>query len=526
MNRITPKQPHREWGDFQTPVDLARRVCAYLAESGVAPDVVIEPTFGVGNFITAALQTFPTIHRVYGVEINRDYVEGSAYHVSRNKLSPQQIELHCDSIFTHAFPKNLNDARHLLIIGNPPWVTNAEIGSLEAGNLPKKSNIKSLNGLDALTGKSNFDIGEFILIRLLDLFAYQHGTLALLCKNSVAKNFVASLRQRHYPVANIRTLTIDAQREFAAAVDANLLVMELGAATNEIQCDVATLEQPHVIQKTFGWTRDKFVSDLDVYKTCADIDGKSSKVWRQGIKHDCASVMELDADNGEFINGNGERVDVEEEHLYWLFKGSDLKEFVANHPRKKVIVTQTSLGDDTTQLQYIAPKLWAYLTRNASAFEKRKSSIYRDKPPFSMFGVGGYSFSPYKVAICGLYKTPRFSLVLPDAQRPILLDDTCYFLPFDHYADATITNALLNSDIAKAFLQSIAFADSKRPFTKEILMRVDLLRLAAQISFSEIEQRGSVLDSISLEGITEINFENYKHKLSAAAPQLHLAFPL
>ena len=135
MNRLAPKQPDREWGDFQTPVDLARRVCAYLTESGVAPDVVIEPTFGVGNFITAALQTFPTIQRVYGVEINRDYVEGSAYHVSRNKLSPQQIELHCDSIFTHAFPKNLNDARHLLIIGNPPWVTNAEIGSVSMTTL-------------------------------------------------------------------------------------------------------------------------------------------------------------------------------------------------------------------------------------------------------------------------------------------------------------------------------------------------------------------------------------------------------
>ncbi|MBI5081934.1 MAG: SAM-dependent methyltransferase [Chloroflexi bacterium] len=520
MTRIAPKRPHREWGDFQTPLDLAMRVCAYLAESGIAPDVVIEPTFGVGNFITAALQTFPTIQRVYGVEINPDYVERVTYSVSRDKLPHQKIELHCDNVFTHSFPKNLYDAQHLMIIGNPPWVTNAEIGSLEAGNLPKKSNIKSLNGLDALTGKSNFDIGEFILIRLLDLFAHQHGTLALLCKNSVAKNFVASLRQRRYPIVNIRTLTIDAQREFAAAVDANLLVIEMGAATNEMQCSVASLEQPRVIQKTFGWIHDKFVSDIDVYESCADIDGKSSRVWRQGIKHDCASVMELDADNGTLVNGLGENVGVEEEHLYWLLKGSDLKEFLAEPPRKKVIATQTSLGDDTTQLQYIAPKLWAYLTRNASAFEKRKSSIYRDKPPFSMFGVGDYTFSPYKVAICGLYKTPRFSLVLPDEQRPILLDDTCYFLPFNHYADAVITTALLNSDIAKAFLQSIAFADSKRPFTKEILMRVDLLRLVYQISFSEIERRHP-----SLEGITEIDFEKYKHNLSAAVPQLHLAFP-
>lgn len=35
-----------EYGDFQTPIELAERVCQKLIELGVNPDVIIEPTCG------------------------------------------------------------------------------------------------------------------------------------------------------------------------------------------------------------------------------------------------------------------------------------------------------------------------------------------------------------------------------------------------------------------------------------------------------------------------------------------------
>ena len=45
-----------------------------------------------------------------------------------------------------------------LVLGNPPWVTNAELGLLKNSNLPIKSNFQGHKGLEALTGKANFDI--------------------------------------------------------------------------------------------------------------------------------------------------------------------------------------------------------------------------------------------------------------------------------------------------------------------------------------------------------------------------------
>jgi hypothetical protein len=43
-----------EFGDFQTPLNLARKVCSLLQGLGYAPSSVLEPTCGEGNFIVAS----------------------------------------------------------------------------------------------------------------------------------------------------------------------------------------------------------------------------------------------------------------------------------------------------------------------------------------------------------------------------------------------------------------------------------------------------------------------------------------
>jgi tRNA/tmRNA/rRNA uracil-C5-methylase (TrmA/RlmC/RlmD family) len=41
-----------------------------LIELGISPDIIIEPTCGVGNFIEAASHFFKKTNRIIGVEIN------------------------------------------------------------------------------------------------------------------------------------------------------------------------------------------------------------------------------------------------------------------------------------------------------------------------------------------------------------------------------------------------------------------------------------------------------------------------
>jgi hypothetical protein len=114
-------------------------------------------------------------------------------------------------------------------------------------------------------------------------------------------------------------------------------------------------------------------------------------------------------------------------------------------------------------------------------FDARKSSIYNNKPLFSIFGIGDYSFKPYKVAISGLYKTFHFTLILPQDNKPVMLDDTCYLIGFENVEYAVYSLILLNSDTTVQFLQTVTFADAKRTFTKDVLMRIDLLELGRMI---------------------------------------------
>lgn len=509
----------RQWGDFQTPPNLAARVCRYLVQQGVSPRVIVEPTCGEGNFVLAALEAFPAAELIYGLEIQEQYVWQLKMALLargfQDSARSTRVQICQDDVFTHCFADEVLRAENILIIGNPPWVTSAELGGLEADNVPGKRNLKSLNGLDALTGKSNFDIGEFILWRLLDLFSERRGTLAMLCKNAVIKNIVEALPRHPANVAQMRALAIDAGREFGAAVDASLLVLDLGASKSSRSCQIASLDEPENVVRVFGWTGDKFVADIAGYQAVAELDGISPWVWRQGIKHDCAAVMELTESGNTLVNGEGEEVAVEGDWVYGLLKGSDLRRFQASQPRKRVIITQRSLEEDPGRLQLEAPKLWSYLENHSSELARRKSSIYRNRPRFAIFGIGDYSFKPFKVAISGLHKKAQFAIVPALDGRPVMLDDTCYFLGFDTYLDALWTASLLNSNPVLRFLESIVFTDAKRPYTKDILMRIDLLRASSMVSFREISDlwgsQGFIPQVMGLES----DYESYRQRLAA-----------
>jgi hypothetical protein len=88
-------------------------------------------------------------------------------------------------------------AERLLVLGNFPWVTNSQQGTIGSDNLPKKNNFQSHIGLDALTGKSNFDISEWMLIHAMQWLQNRDATLAMLCKTSVARKLLITFIQKN-----------------------------------------------------------------------------------------------------------------------------------------------------------------------------------------------------------------------------------------------------------------------------------------------------------------------------------------
>lgn len=464
-------QTRVEFGDWQTPDDLANDVVAHvLHHVRSAPRTILEPTCGKGAFLVAAARHRPSA-TIAGYEINPSYAAIASSRLHRDIRTADFFSIDWD----HEI-KSMKGP--ILVIGNPPWVTSAGLGTLGSQNLPQKQNFKGLSGLDAITGKSNFDVSEWMILRLLEALAGRKATMAMLCKSAVARRVVEFCANHGWRIEPGGIWRIDAAKHFNATVDAVLFVCHTGARTSDesSRWPIYASLNAKTPESSFGITDGGLVADLDAYNRSRVIAGKSDPEWRSGMKHDCSRIMELTYQKKRWTNGLGESVDIEPQFRFPLLKSSDIANG-RNIPTRAVIVPQRSLGENTKLLQKSTPKLWKYLDKHAKRLHARKSAIYKGQPPFAIFGVGEYSFAPWKVAISGLYKRLCFCVIGPHNDQPVMLDDTCYFLPFSNEADARKAARALESDLAADFFRSRIFWDAKRPISKSILQSLELDRL-------------------------------------------------
>jgi methylase of polypeptide subunit release factors len=469
----------REFGDFQTPAELARAATQVLCSLGVHPRSILEPTCGRGEFVAAASVSFPEAESVIGIDINRDHLN-----LAGTRVIPRdrRIELRQGDFFKLDWRDIVRRAgAPWLIVGNPPWVTNADLGAIESDNLPEKSNFHGRAGIEAITGKSNFDISEWMLLRYLDWLEGSEGTIAVLCKTAVARKILLHVWKKNIPMRFAQIYMIDALGHFGAAVDACFFVLKTEPKAEAVTCAVFDALDAQIPSHTIGFLHGHLISDAAAISNYSGLFGQDNRyIWRSGIKHDCSKVMELAITQGRHQNGLGETVSIEDTILFPMLKSSDIGNGRARC-RGAMIVTQRFVGEDTNYISEIAPRTWEYLTRHAALLNKRASAIYRNKPPFSIFGVGPYSFAPWKVAISGFYKKLHFVKVGPLNGRPIVFDDTIYFLPCGSEEEASFVEALLRSEVAETFLRAMIHWDEKRPITAEILRRLNLQKLAAML---------------------------------------------
>jgi len=494
---------HVQFGDYQTPPELVDQIIGVLINKGYRWERVLEPTCGKGNFIQGLQLCAHPAKEIVGIELQEEYWKQASRQFCS---SVGRVSIIHDSIFSIVLKEQIrwNCSGPLLIIGNPPWVTNAQISGLNGNNLPEKKNIKGCRGIEALTGSSNFDIAESIIIRLIHEYQSQKPLFAFLCKTSVARNILRYAYQAGIELSDAEIRMIDSRKWFSAAVDACLFIFTSGRGRNYTALLYSEMEGRFPV-RTIGYVGDHYVSNIEAYNNVAFIEGRSPIEWRQGIKHDAASIMELQHTPEGWKNGFAEIVDVEDCYIYPLLKSSDIQS-IANKPfiKRGVIVPQKEAYIDTAYLCEDAPRLWHYLNRYIEQFNSRKSSIYRNKPPFSVFGLGPYSFSPYKVIVSGLYKCPTFAAVSCFNRKPVFCDDTCYLLPCNSALQAATIETLLNHTLARQYIESIAFLDSKRPITKAVLKRLNYSALLKHVPENELcEQVIATVQRLSGDSVSD-----------------------
>lgn len=563
----------KELGDYQTPFEFSK-ICTKWIQQQISfePQQIIEPTCGQGHFLMSCNEVFPQAN-LLGVEIQNDYLETARKSLLELGVAVERLQLVNSSIFDFDFDYLQSQDVNVLAIGNPPWATNSELSQGQISNLPQKSNHRKLKGLEALTGASNFDICENIILDCLQKIKSKSLAVAMLCKTTVALNVIQELHKQNYPVSRIKLVKYNSQEIFNVSVPACLLYIESQGQNDSLawsNIEVYRYQEGEFLQDNpLSIVNGSLILNSDLY--VEQFDGLCQLEWRQGVKHDASKVMELTCgEQGSYFNGLGEIVNIEEEHIFPLLKSSDVGKYNLDLPqflklvatvteleaetipvvqqiastnlaslattytdlnidyfdcylktsklsvfnqasgtRKFVIVTQPKIGVDTAQLANSSPLTWAYLESHSEILDHRKSNIYRNARRFAMFGIGEYSFAPYKVVVSGFYKEPQFKLVA--GMRPVMLDDTCYFLSFVNLYEAMFTCLLLNSELVRNFLLAITNLESKRPFTKKILQRVDLYQVAKQLGWQRVQELE--LETWNTQVLTQDDWHNYLKSL-------------
>ncbi|TVQ58150.1 MAG: SAM-dependent methyltransferase [Spirulina sp. DLM2.Bin59] len=487
-----------QFGDFQTPDELARSATKLLSEKySLSPDLVIEPTCGVGSFLKASLREFGS-SRIVGFDINEQYVQQARKSLLKYPNS-ENVTVFTEDFFSMDWNSFLADfSGYILVIGNPPWVTSSELSIINSKNLPSKSNFQNRRGIEAITGSGNFDISEWMLLKYTEWFKKREGTVAVLCKYSVARKVFRQIQKKLGNKFCADIYRIDAKLFFGASVEACFFVLSTHSHASSdciVYQDLTSNQILYCIGERDGLT----IKDTVKYKKWKHLSGQDFRyIWRSGIKHDCSKIMELEqVEDGLFKNGMNQRYSLESKYLYPLLKGSDVGNGRVSMCRKFVLVTQKFIGEDTSVIKDKAPNTWQYLLGYDDLLSNRKSSIYRNKPLYSIFGVGEYSFKYWKVAISGLYKRLNFSLIKPIHNKPVMLDDTVNFLSFDTEEEACFIFSLLTAQPSLEFFESMIFWDEKRPITIDILRRLSLKAVA--------EEMGLLEKYMELAGLTRVN---------------------
>lgn len=496
----TKSKAKAEFGDFQTPTALALAVAQLLHKLEIRPATILEPTCGIGAFLAAAARTFPEATSIIGVEINPSHVDQA--HKALGPLDPRVRVIQGDFFTTDWNALLSKHPRPCLILGNPPWATISHLSALESSNLPSKSNFHGRTGIEALTGKSNFDISEWMLFRYLD-WLQDDGTIAVLCKTSVARKLLLHAWKGHR-LNSCAIYKIDAMAHFDAAVDACLFVMSLAPKSPSSLCPIYESLNSETPIETLSLYNGYLVSNCSS-RLDALWGASPNYVWRSGIKHDCSRVMELSRNGESLTNGLGEKLQLEDSHLYPMLKGSDIGNG-RTRPRGLMIVTQKTVGEPTAHLAKTAPGTWNYLNHHADSLRRRGSVIYRNNPDFSIFGVGPYTFAPWKVAVSSFYKKLLFVAIGPVDSRPVVFDDTVYFVPCETEEEARFLAEILHSPLAADFLNSFIQWSDKRPVTIDILKRLNLNKLAALLGREAELSRFAAIGGINLERSGQLSF--------------------
>ncbi len=525
-------------GEYFTPYWLAQTVIEMTGFRGRTGEILFDPGCGSGAFLLAAaemkLQTAgrasaevldDILHTVIGCDINPLSVLSARLNLlwwlaERFPMPLLDVELpilHYDTVFSTPLGNTAQGAlQHYLpegcdyLVGNPPWISWNALPPqyrkrLEKELLPRYV-LFDFHGQEARLGHSNDDYLVTFSWVTIDRYLHQGGTCGFIIKQPLLTN-VSGKTFRHFaircvhettPLCVKRVADLRQINPFGIANETAIIVLQKGERTAyplpyEIwskadgHFEIATFEaQPSSMADLASpWV--VLTPELEQTQFMA---GRCPYTIRHGLKHDVADVLivhPIERHDGILVierarprksNRSPERYKIEPDVVYPFVQPRHLTAWGVRS-YTYVIIPQRKAGENNErEFRQAFPLTYAYLQRFAPAFAARRSRIFSGTPFYGLFGLGDYTWSPYKVCWCGLGFRPEFAVVGPVEDtfvgtKPVVPDGTVYFIPVDEQKEAHFLCAVLNSSIVRTFL-SARSGKSKRGLSKKMMEQLRL----------------------------------------------------
>lgn len=211
-----------DFEEFQTPVEFAKEICGVVKDRyGFMPDVVIEPTCGVGNFVAAALETFGRT-QIIGVEIDEEYCREAKERFSYDR----NVKIWRDDFFRFDLEqlRMTGDDRSTLFIGSTPWVSEGES-----------------------------DVSEDMVLHMAAFLKGCTGMIAVLCRKETALGVIGRLKGEGTVPVSADLYGFDASRICEDAAEGCLLALRFGDGKAADHADLRDLSVPDTVKETVAF---------------------------------------------------------------------------------------------------------------------------------------------------------------------------------------------------------------------------------------------------------------------------------
>lgn len=543
---IFPRKLRHLLGEYYTPRYLAECILETLPTTDFDEKIILDPACGSGIFLMACIRQrkkslksqgvnsaviLDTItSSIIGIDINPIAVISARFSyilavkeliLEENRRTINIPVFFADSVQVSGINEKFGSDRFLtplfgnidVLIGNPPWISwghlTDDLRTKWKEKYVEEYNLLQYSGKFARLGHSNDDISIPFVWVSMNKYLKQDGIAGFVLKRTLLKGPSGKLF-RSMKISKtgqkIREISVHSIHDWGnfepfgkgIGAETSTVVMQLDKPNKfpvkytiwEPTSDMA-LTPNSSFQDVSGFLKyhETGLAPLDESPDAPWIEsdyallalGQCSYDIRHGAKDDLKSVFEIP---------HSKIKDLEPDFIYPYLKSRDIVRWGTLSNSYRIVPQKKSGENNEIFLQNNLPLTYNYLLDNRLILEKRKSTWLKTGPFYSVFGVGKYTWSKYKVIWCRLSFRPEFCVISTEndsilGEKALIPGDHFMFIPFDNKEGAHAICALLNSTPYIETLGGISHK-SKSALSKKVVSSLSLPQFSEIVSGKEL----------------------------------------